>query len=421
MYQQVIDGYRIADAPPTLEHMTMIDRAVVRDPSNARRTEPHRVDRAGSGARTAGSVFVGPNWFATVMGTGIVAVALCVVPVQIPGLVPVARGVWLLAVILLVVIGSATARQWRHHRAAAGGPINDPVLAHYYGAPAMALLTVGAGATLLAEPLIGRLPTLVLASTLWISGTALGLWSAVAIPLRAFTEHEVALDAAGGPWLMSVVPPMVSAATGAALIGTLPAGQWQLTMLLACWAMFGMTLVASLIIIGLVWSRLMHHKVGPTAMVPTLWIPLGPVGQSITTAHYLGAQAERILPAPYGTAFRAFGLVYGMPMLGFGLLWLAIAVALTMRARREGMPFGLTWWSFTFPVGTMVTGCSALAASTGAAALNLLTVLLCAGLVGGWLIVARGTIAGVIAGRLFTPLDAAREAAHFEHRVTAPA
>jgi hypothetical protein len=54
---------------------------------------------------------------------------------------------------------------------------------------------------------------------------------------------------------MPVVPPMVSAATGALLVSHLPAGQLRLTMLLACYAMFGLSLIASLVVITQLWRR----------------------------------------------------------------------------------------------------------------------------------------------------------------------
>jgi tellurite resistance protein TehA-like permease len=46
---------------------------------------------------------------------------------------------------------------------------------------------------------------------------------------------------------------------------------------------------------------------------------------------------------------------------GFAALWAGQTIALTLRAGRHQLPFGLTWWSFTFPVGTCVTGTSGLA------------------------------------------------------------
>jgi tellurite resistance protein TehA-like permease len=116
---------------------------------------------------------------------------------------------------------------------------------------------------------------------------------------------------------MPVVPPMVSAATGALLIPHTAPGRLRLTLFRLCWSMFGLSLLASPVVITLLWGRLARHKVGAAAAVPTLWIVLGPLGQSITTANDVGAQAHLAVPAPFSTAFQALGLVYGLPVWGF--------------------------------------------------------------------------------------------------------
>ena len=59
-------------------------------------------------------------------------------------------------------------------------------------------------------------------------------------------------------------------------------------MLYGCYAMFGLSLVAALIIITMIWSRLALYGTSGTARVPTLWIVLGPLGQGITAAGLLG-------------------------------------------------------------------------------------------------------------------------------------
>ncbi len=138
-------------------------------------------------------------------------------------------------------------------------------------------------------------------------------------------------------------------------------------------------------------------------MVPTLWIVLGPLGQSITAANLLGGVAHHALPAPYSTALQALGVVYGVSVFGFALLWAVVAGAITIRTVREGMPFSLTWWSFTFPVGTCVTGTSALALHTGADLFRYAAVLFYAGLVAAWILVATRTAHGSVPGRLFLP------------------
>jgi C4-dicarboxylate transporter/malic acid transport protein len=344
---------------------------------------------------------LGPNWFASVMGTGIVAVAATLLPVRFAGRTPLAVSAWVIAAALLAVLVAATAAHWMRHPQVARGHARDGAMAPFYGAPPMALLTVGAGALLAGRHLVGLHDAVVVDVVLWITGTLTGLAAAVAVPYLMFTGHELNLSDTLGSWLMPIVPPMVSAATGAALIAHLPAGQARLDMLLACYAMFGLSLVAALVIITLLWARLAQHGPGPARTVPTLWIVLGPLGQSITAANLLGVQAQRVLPAPYGSALRALGLVYGVPVLGFALLWLAIAAAITLRTARGGLPFSLTWWSFTFPVGTTVTGTAELALHTGSHALTGLSAALFALLLIASATALVNTLRGALNGRLF--------------------
>lgn len=349
---------------------------------------------------------LGPNWYASIMGTGIVANAAVTLPRQVRGLHTAALGVWILASTMLVALTLAWAGHWLRHRQTARGHAANPVMAQFYGAPPMALLTVGAGTLLLGKDVVGAALAVRIDEVLWTLGTVTGLASALAIPYLMFTRHELNPDSTFGGWLMPVVPPMVSAATGALLVPHVAAGQLRLTLLLACYAMFGLSLLASIIVTTLIWYRLTMHKLGPAATVPTLWIVLGWLGQSITAANLLGGVAHLALPAPYSTAFVALGLVYGVPVFGFALLWAALATAVTVRTARRHLPFTLTWWSFTFPVGTVVTGTSALAAHTGSVVLAWLAVGFYVCLVGAWATVAYRTARGSARGHLFLPAPA---------------
>lgn len=323
----------------------------------------------------------GPNWFASVMGTGIVATAAVSLPVQVPGLRVLVTGVWAVAAALLGVLVVATLR----HRTSYA---DDPVLVHFWGAPPMALLTVGAGALLLGRDWIGAPAALVVAVVLWVAGTASGLTVAVLVPYRMITRRNAGPEAAFAGWLMPVVAPMVSAATGALLVPHVPVGR---ELLVACYAMVGVSLIASVLVFAQLWGRLVGHGPGPARLVPTWFIVLGPLGQSVTALHLLGRAADGVLGEPYVTGAQVVAVLYGVPALGFALFWAALAAAITVRTARAGLPFSLAWWSFTFPVGTVVTGASGLATRTGSGLLGALAVALYAMLVGVWVVVATRT------------------------------
>ena len=352
-----------------------------------------------------GDVFrdLGPNWFASVMGTGIVANAAAVLPFRITGLHVFALVVWALAATWLVALSAGWAVHWTRHTARARGHAANPVMAQFWGAPPMALMTVGSGTLLLGRDWIGQAAAVDADWALWSLGTALGLVTACWIPYLMMTRHEIAPDGAFGGWLMPVVPPMVSAATGALLVPYAAAGQARMTLLTGCYAMFGISLFASVIIITLVWGRLVTHKTLPAVMVPTSWIVLGPLGQSVTAAGNLAKVAGLALHGPYVAGADAFALLYGIPTWGFAMAWLVIAASVTVRAARDGLPFGLTWWSFTFPVGTCVTGTIGLATRTGADLLRYGAAGLFLLLLAAWLIVAARTVLGSARGSLFLP------------------
>ena len=346
---------------------------------------------------------IGPNWYASVMGTGIVAAAAPTLPVQLPGLRAFATGVWVVAAVWLAVLTAASAVHWIRHHAAARGHALDPIMAQFFGAPPMAMLTVGAGALLFGPPLIGPHAAVRAGAGLWAAGTSAGLVCSLVIPYLMFTRHCIGDGDAFGGWLMPVVPPMVSATTGALLVPHLPPGQARLTMLLGCYAMFGLSLIASIVIITTIWQRLVRYKPGAALMIPTLWIVLGPLGQSMTAANVLGGVAHLALPGGYATFFAALGLVYAVPVWGFAALWAGLAAALTVRAACAHLPFSLTWWSFTFPTGTCVTGTSALAAHTGAMIFRWAATAGYVALVAAWAVIGAFTAAGAWRGRLFLP------------------
>ena len=343
---------------------------------------------------------IGPNWFASVMGTGIVANAAATLPVHVPGLRTFAGVVWVIAASLLALLVVVIGGHWLRHPTSARSHARNAQMVHFYGAAPMALITVAAGAVLLGGDIIGQPAAITMAWLLWAAGTVGGLFTAASIPFLMFTHFEVEPDAAFGGWLMPVVPPMVSAAAGALLIPHAPAGAVRTTLFYGCYAMFGMSLLAAFIIITMIWSRLALYGTSGTARVPTLWIVLGPLGQSITAAGLLGMNAVLAVDPDLADTFNSLAILYGVPVWGFAVLWIALATALTVRTLRRGMPFALTWWSLTFPVGTFVTGTTQLAVHTGLPAFRVAAAVAYAGLLLSWLVVTVRTVGGSVRGNL---------------------
>ncbi|WP_175408001.1 TDT family transporter [Streptomyces sp. TRM64462] len=337
---------------------------------------------------------LGPNWYAAVMGTAMAANAGAGLPVHVPGLRTVCTALWALSLVLLAGLLTARALHWTHHRDQARAHLLDPAVAPFYGCLAMALLSVGGGSLLVGRDWIGTGAAVALDAVLFTAGTVTGLAAAVAVPYLMVVRHRVGAGDASPVWLLPVVAPMVAAALGPLLVPYLPAGQARATLLVLCHALFGLSLLAVLLMLPLVFGRLLTAGPPPVALTPALLLVLGPLGQSTTAVN---AFADAAPGVPYAGRLAA---LYGVPVMGFALLWLLLAGALVARARRRGMRFGMTWWAFTFPVGTCVTGLEGLARHTGLATLSGAAVVLYAVLVAAWAVAAWGTVRGVLSGTL---------------------
>ncbi|SNT49689.1 TDT family transporter [Rhodococcoides kyotonense] len=327
-----------------------------------------------------------PNWFATIMGTGIVANAAATLPIQLPMLRVFATGVWVFASIALVVLTIAFAAHWILYTENARSHAAHPVTGLFYGAIPMALLTVGTGTLLLGTDILGATPALCIAGMLWVVGTAVGLATALWFPCRR-TEAE-----ACPAWLMPVVPPMVSATAGAIIAQHMPDSSIRTTLVATSCVMFALSLVLGSTTLAIILNGLAKGRTPPLQAIPTVWITLGLVGQSVTAAHLLAVDTGSVW-------LQDASIVYGLVVGAFGVVMVTLATTLTIRAARRGLRFTMTWWSFTFPVGTCVTGATALGATFGAA--NIVAVCLYAFLVSAWAVVAVNTARGTISGRIF--------------------
>lgn len=344
-----------------------------------------------------------PNWFASIMGTGIVANAAATLPLQVTGLHTFALIVWAIASTALIALVAAFAAHWILHSGNARRYARHPVASLFYGAPPMAFLTVGAGTLLVGKDVLGQSAALSIDVVLWTAGTLMGLATTVWIPWRmiAARAHAAPLPA----WLMPVVPPMVSASTGVFLLQHMD-GRPRLILLVACYAMFALSLTVGMFTMALIGRHLFRGGTPPLAAMPTVWICLGLIGQSITAANLLGGASAKVFSgedAAIASGLHVFGIVYGIVMAIFGALVFATATALTVRAASQGLTFSLTWWSFTFPVGTCVTGAAALGTATNSTGLHLLAVALFVLLVTAWAVVATNTMRGSVSGRIFLP------------------
>ncbi|MFI9269920.1 C4-dicarboxylate ABC transporter [Kitasatospora sp. NPDC052896] len=339
---------------------------------------------------------LGPNWYAAVMGTAIVANGAAALPYRLPGQLGFAEVVWALsAAALLVLVAGRLVHLTRHRAAARTQLLDDPAGAVFYGCPPMALLAVGYGTLVVGGRLLGTGPAAVADLVLWSLGTLYAVLVAAGIPYLMITRHELSALRANPTWLLPVVAPMVAAALGPALLPHVPGGL-RPALFWGCYALFGASLLATLTVLPVVFTGLVHSKLPSAVLAPSLVLVLGPLGQSTTAVNQLADAARTVAPRLAPGALD-LAVLYGAAVIGFALLWLLIALAVNLRSRP---PFAMTWWAFTFPVGTCVTGSAGLYRHTGFAGFAVVAAGLYGLLLLAWAVAAVRTGRELAAGRL---------------------
>ncbi|HXA38395.1 MAG TPA: TDT family transporter [Phenylobacterium sp.] len=345
-----------------------------------------------------------PNWFAVTMGTGILALALAQFPMPVPGLKAVAEGLWVFNIGLFTLFTALYAARWTFFFDGAKQVFSHSVMSMYFGCVPMGLATIVNGFLAFGIARFGH-AAVDIAEGLWWLDAGLALVCGIAVPFLMFTRQTHAIDQMTAVWLLPVVAAEVAAASGGLLGPHLADAHHQLTVLIASYVLWACSVPLAMGILAILVLRMAVHKLPPAGMAASSWLALGPIGTGALGLLVLGGAAPAIFAAnglgDYGAAARGIGLVGGLLLWAYGLWWAAMAVLITLRYLREGLPFNLGWWGYTFPVGVYTVCTLKLAALLPIPTFGVFGAALVIALAAIWLVVGARTVRGVWRGELF--------------------
>jgi len=331
-----------------------------------------------------------PGWFAAVMGTDVLAVTLHFYAKLLPALDAPAVGLHWLNVLFFVLLAGPWLARWVRHPAAALSSLRHPVQAHFYPTFSIALIVLALQFLAFGHHTTG------IALALWLPGALLTVVFSFAILTLIFHGETVTLEHVTPAMFIPPVGLVVIPVAGAPLAATLEPG-WREAMLVANWAVLG---AGSLLYVGVLALTMFRYVLGKRVgrpLVPTAWVNLGPLGViPVSLLNLADAMPE----------LAAGGVVQvaGLMLWGFGAWWLLMASILTLSAARRGdLPFALSWWAFTFPLGAFVAASWRLGTQLGLAPIIAVGALALALLAGLWLITLVRTLRGIASGALLRP------------------
>ena len=345
-----------------------------------------------------------PNWFAATMGTGVLALALAQLPFNLPGLRAAAEALWLFNIGLFALFTVLYAARWTWFFHEARRIFGHSTVSMFFGTIPMGLATIINGFLVFGLPRWGD-GVIHLAEVLWWIDVAMSLACGVLIPYMMFTRQEHSIDQMTAVWLLPVVAAEVAAASGGLLAPHLNDAHAQLIVLTTSYVLWAFSLPVAFSILTILLLRMALHKLPHENMAASSWLALGPIGTGALGMLLLGGEAPAIFAANglpgVGEIASGLGLVAGITLWGFGLWWMLMALLITLRYLRDGIPFNLGWWGFTFPLGVYSLATLKLASILNLTFFSVFGTALVFLLAAMWMIVGKRTVQGAWRGELF--------------------
>ncbi|CAI7649942.1 unnamed protein product [Penicillium pancosmium] len=241
---------------------------------------------------------------------------------------------------------------------------------------------------------------------IWIFDAIVSVVVAIGIPFILMTRRNgLDLSSMTAAWLLPIVSCVVAAASGAIVADILPKPELALGTILASYILWGIGIPLALMIICIYLQRLMFFKLPPKAMLVSVFLPLGPLGQGGYGIQRLGKSAQRIFPqtetlsSSAGEVFYAVGLLLGLLLWAFGLVWLTFAVVTLLKSRK--FPFNMGWWALTFPLGVFTTCTCTIGQELHSRFFSVLGTIFSVIVVIFWVLVTYHTGRGIVKGDIF--------------------
>ncbi|KAJ6018199.1 hypothetical protein N7451_001578 [Penicillium sp. IBT 35674x] len=346
-----------------------------------------------------------PSWFAVTMGTGIVSILLHNLPYNAVWVYWISVVIFALNVLLFTLGCIISILRYALYPDIFMVMITHPVQSMFIGTFPMGLATIINMIVLVCVPAWGEW-TKYVAWGLWIFDAVVSVMTALSLPFILMAQgSETHLSSMTAVWLLPIVSCIVAASSGAIVAEVLPNPEHALWTIVVSYVLWGIGLPLALMVMVIYLQRLTLHKLPPKAVIVSVFLPLGPLGQGGYGMMKLGQCARDIFPKTHtleegsGPTFYTLGFLVALILWSFGLVWLFFASASIAHCKK--FPFNIGWWGFTFPLGVYAASTTQIGTELPSKFFAVLGTILSLCVVVLWVVVGFRTLRGVISGKLF--------------------
>ena len=289
-----------------------------------------------------------PSWFASVMGTGILANASYLYSQYVPFLKGVAAWLFYLNIVLFFALLIPWVLRWLLYKENALLDLKHPIISSFYATIAIAMLVLSSNFIIIGKNML-------FGEIFWFIGTFLTIFFGILTLFIMFKGEHVTIDHVSPAWFIPPVGLIVIPIAGSLIISQYTGFMREFILFLNYFG-WGAGFFLYLALFAICMNRFILHRPLPNTLASTIWINLGPIGAgTIALINLVNNSTFITMKEP----FFVFGLIFW----GFGIWWVLMAIIMTLHYKKKlGLPYALSWWAFIFPLGAYVIASHSIAA-----------------------------------------------------------
>lgn len=348
-----------------------------------------------------------PAWFASIMGTAVIPLALSFI--NQPWARPVAAVFFALAMLMFLAALGPWLTKFFLFPSQVKKDLNHPIAGSFLPTMPIALIVIALDFLKYPDLLTQPGASVRIALVLWLIGAAGIYVMGAVILLHIFRHPEIRMEHANFGWYIPPVSKLLIPVAGFELAHRIPgavggAGWFDFAFGLSI-ASLGVGFFLFLFVGATVYHRYVYHELPMSKLAATFFVGIAPTAILAVDLSKLMAlvQAQDVMgidPAQVVPILKLLILVNW----GLAAWWFVMALLLMIcYLRCLELPYALSWWAFTFPTGALAVSTGVAWKTSGLGFLGwfyggVVTFLLCV-----WLLVAVRTGHGMITGKVFQP------------------
>lgn len=278
--------------------------------------------------------------------------------------------------------------------------LNHPIAASFFPTMPIAIVVIALDLLKYPELFFNRSTSEELAFWLWLIG-AVGIYVAGFIVLpRIYQSDTIELSHANFGWFIPPVANLLIPVGGLELAMVFPE-RFELTFLISMVSL-GIGLVLFVFVGALVYQRYVLESLPPSKFAATSFIAIAPTAIISVVLFKLMLLFEAGTPIDLSPeAVRAFSVLGILVAWGFSAWAFVIAVVIVASyVRNLDLPYALSWWAYTFPLGALAVATGVAWKVTGFESIHWFYGGVVVVLFGVWITVATQTAIAVWTGKV---------------------